>query len=68
MFHIIFSNSFSDKKINEDVYSFGKNFAMVLDGASGLNHANKKQTGSDAYWFVSSVKMKLKNKLIQIFL
>lgn len=63
MFQIIFAKSCSDKKTNEDIYSYSKKFAMVLDGASGLNHANIKQTGSDAYWFVSSLKKEIEKRI-----
>ena len=45
----------SEKTYNEDTFCYGESYAMVLDGASGLDKADRMHTGSDARWFV--VKM-----------
>ena len=56
MFEIEFAKTVSEKKYNEDCLYCGQNFVMVFDGASGLDHANRMDCGSDAKWFVEKMK------------
>ena len=46
---------FSDKKYNEDAYSFSSSHIMVLDGATGLSKKNY-MSEDDAMWFVQMLK------------
>ena len=49
---------FSDKKYNEDVYSFSSSHIMVLDGATGLSKKNY-MSEDDAMWFVQMLKKEI---------
>lgn len=53
---MIFQAGYSEKVWNEDVYAAGKDYAFVLDGASGLNNVNRMAPMSDACWLVRSLK------------
>ena len=49
---------FSDKKYNEDAYSFSSSHIMVLDGATGLSKKNY-MSEDDAMWFVQMLKKEI---------
>ena len=55
MLNPLIQETYSEKQYNEDVFCLGSDYAMVLDGASGLDKANRMQTGSDARWFVEQM-------------
>ena len=63
MINLLIQKTFSEKEYNEDIYCFGKDYAMVLDGASGLDHANRMHTGSDARWFVEQMMLEIEKRI-----
>lgn len=63
MLNIHIAKTTSEKEYNEDVFTYGKDYAMVLDGASGLDKANRMHTGSDARWFVVEVMKEIEKHI-----
>ena len=63
MLNIHIAQTVSEKEYNEDVFTYGDDYAMVLDGASGLDHANRMQTGSDARWFVLEMMKEIEKNI-----
>lgn len=63
MLNVLIQKTFSEKTYNEDVFCFGDDFAMVFDGASGLDQADRMHTGSDARWFVENLKNEIEKNI-----
>lgn len=53
----IISYSISDKKNNEDIYSYSNCHALVIDGATGLS--KKQESKEEVIWFVQHLKQEI---------
>ena len=63
MLKVHIAQTTSEKKYNEDTFCYGNNYAMVLDGASGLDQADRMHTGSDARWFVVELQKEIQKHI-----
>ncbi|MHC1747827.1 MAG: protein phosphatase 2C domain-containing protein [Cellulosilyticaceae bacterium] len=55
----------SEKKVNEDYYRLSKNYAWLLDGASGLTENKLTLAPTDAKWLVEAIDNTLQEKIAQ---
>lgn len=63
MFTHRFAHTYSDKIMNEDVFSIGKHHLFVIDGATGLGKNDLMGLGDDARWFAQEMKRHLEASL-----
>ena len=63
MFTHRFAHTYSDKIMNEDVFSIGKHHLFVIDGATGLGKNDLMGHGDDARWFAQEMKRHLEASL-----